>query len=200
MNRREAVSRVALLLGGTLSLPTLMALQRSDCSPLPGSTGFQLTSIQQKLVAEVAEMIIPKTDTPGAIEAGVPSFIEMMLADCYEQPEHLSFREGVDALIRSGFLDQSPMQRTATLEQLQADTKIRMAAYNIQQSKMGDNEDRELMNTQKMGLPYWRLMKELTLLGYFTSEAGIMGSFEYVPVPGKFEVVKLKPNQKAFAY
>jgi hypothetical protein len=50
------------------------------------------------------------------------------------------------------------------------------------------------------GVPYWRLMKELTMLGYFTSEDGIKASFEYVPIPGKLEMIQMKPNQKSFAY
>jgi hypothetical protein len=200
MNRRDAINRVALLVGGAFSLPTLTAMQRWDNPAIAQSSVFQLSEIQRKVVAEVAEMIIPKTDTPGAKEAGVPAFVEMMLKDCYEQPEHESFEEGVNALLKSGFLNQSPQQRTATLRQLQSDTNEQMKAYNVRQSKMGDNEDRELMNKQKQGLPYWRLMKELTLLGYFTSEAGIMGSFEYVPVPGKFEVIQWQPNQKPYAY
>jgi hypothetical protein len=200
MNRRDAINRVALLVGGAFSLPTLTAMQRWDNPAIAQSSVFQLSEIQRKVVAEVAEMIIPKTDTPGAKEAGVPAFVEMMLKDCYEQPEHESFEEGVNALLKSGFLNQSPQQRTATLLQLQSDTNEQMKAYHVRQSKMGDNEDRELMNKQKQGLPYWRLMKELTLLGYFTSEAGIMGSFEYVPVPGKFEVIQWQPNQKPYAY
>ena len=80
--------------------------------------------------------IIPKTDTPGAKEAGVPTFVEMMLNDCYEQPEHRSFQQGVDALLKADFLDQTPQQRTATLLQLQTDTKKQMEAYNVQQSKI----------------------------------------------------------------
>lgn len=200
MKRRDAINRVALLVGGAFSLPTLTAMQRWDDPQAAPRAVFQLTEMQRKLVGEVAEMIIPKTDTPGAKEAGVPTFVEMMLNDCYEQPEHRSFQQGVDALLKADFLDQTPQQRTATLLQLQTDTKKQMEAYNVQQSKMGDNEDRELMNKQKQGVPFWRLMKELTLLGYFTSEAGIMGSFEYVPVPGKFEVIKWQPNQKPYAY
>ena len=56
------------------------------------------------------------------------------------------------------------------------------------------------MKAVAKGLPFWRLMKELTLLGYFTSEVGIKASFEYVQIPSKLEMIKLKPNQKAYAY
>ncbi len=200
MNRRDAVSRVAFLMGGLLSAPTLLAMQQQENLRLVPAKPIRFTENQLKVVAEVAEMILPRTNTPGAKDAGVPAFIEMMLTDCYLQPEQTSFIAGVNELLKTGFLDQSDQQRTATLTRLEQDTKEMMKTYNVRQSKMGDNEDKLLMDNQKQGLPYWRLMKELTLLGYYTSEAGIKANYEYVPVPGKLENIKLNPNQKVFAY
>lgn len=202
MNRREAISHVAILMGGAFSAPTLLAMELRDNTAFTksGSVSFQLNDTQRQIVAEVAEMIIPKTDTAGAKEADVPAFIELMLKDCYRQPEQLSFLEGVQQLQTAGFLTENEARRSEILQKIENETKELMKAYNVQQSKMGDNEDRELMKTQVKGLPFWRLMKELTLLGYFTSEVGIKGSFEYVPIPGKLEEVKLKPNQKIYAY
>ncbi|MBL7813990.1 MAG: gluconate 2-dehydrogenase subunit 3 family protein [Saprospiraceae bacterium] len=201
MNRRDAIKNVALLLGGTLSAPTLMAMSRWEELTL-NTEGvlFSLTEAQRKIVAEVAEMIIPKTDTVGAKDVGVPAFIEMMMKDCYAQPEHLSFMEGVTALEQAKFLDMDASKRTETLTKLETDTKEMMKARQVKQTKMGDNDDKEDMKAIPKGLPFWRLMKELTLLGYFTSEAGLKASFEYVPIPTKLEVIKLKPNQKAYAY
>ncbi|TDB67481.1 gluconate 2-dehydrogenase subunit 3 family protein [Arundinibacter roseus] len=202
MNRREAISHVALLLGGAFSAPTLLAMDHleSRAAVKNATVVFELNEMQRKIVAEVAEMIIPKTDTPGALEAGVPDFIELMLKDCYRQPEHISFNEGIQQLKTAGFLTKSLAEKTDFLRRLEEDTKEMMKAYQVQQSKMGDNEDQELIKVQAKGLPFWRLMKELTLLGYFTSEVGIRSSFDYVPIPGKLEEVKLKPNQKMYAY
>ena len=202
MKRRDAIKKVALLLGGTLSAPTLMAMSRWEQSFIQNTEGvlFSLTEMQRKIVAEVAEMIIPKTDTAGAKDAGVPAFIEMMLKDCYYEPEHLSFMKGVMALEQSKFLDLDETRRTLMLKKIEAETKDMMKAREVKQTKMGDNEDKEVMKAQAEGLPFWRLMKELTLLGYFTSEVGIKASFEYVQIPSKLEMIKLKPNQKAYAY
>jgi Gluconate 2-dehydrogenase subunit 3 len=210
MNRREALKKAAILLGGTLSAPTLMAMSRWEqniaqntvqWTPFgEGGILFNLTEMQRKIVAEVAEMIIPKTDTVGAKDVGVPAFIEMMLKDCYLQPEHLSFIEGVTALEQSKFLELNASNRTETLKKLEADTKIMMKAREVKQTKMGDNDDKEDMKAAPKGLPFWRLVKELTLIGYFTSEGGIKASFEYVQIPSKLEVIKMKPNQKAYAY
>ncbi|WP_138476715.1 gluconate 2-dehydrogenase subunit 3 family protein [Dyadobacter bucti] len=202
MNRRDLLKSVALMLGGAFSAPTLLALDLREKRTFakPAFPDLVLTSDQQQIIAEVAEMIIPRTSTPGAKDAGVPAFIVMMLQDCYRKPEHNSFLAGLQDLEKRNFLSQNDLQKTETLRQVEAETVQLMKEYNVQQTKMGDNEDREQMNELAKGLPYWRLMKELTLLGYFTSEAGLKASFDYVPIPGKLELIKLKPGQKAYAY
>ncbi len=201
MNRRDALSKVALLLGGTLTGPTLLAMSRVAEAKSAQSLGdtFALNETHRKIVAEVAEHIIPKTTTPGAKDAGVPAFIEMMLNDCYKKPEHNSFVVGLVELEKKNFLAQNHDAQVAILKQVEADTKELLKAYNIKQVKVGDNVDKESMDG-KLGVPFWRLMKELTLLGYYTSEVGIKASFVYEPVPGKFVLTKLKPGQKAYQY
>lgn len=202
MNRRNAITHVAALLGGAFSAPTLLAMQRwEDGAPavrVPAE--LSLTENQKRIVAEVAEMIIPKTATPGAKDVGVPAFILMMMQDCYKTPEHKSFTEGLINLENKQFLSMNAEQRTALLTEVERGAVEEMKAYQVQQTKMGDNEDREQMAAQAKGLPFWRLMKELTMLGYFTSEQGIKSSFEYVPIPGKLEMITMKPNQKSYAY
>jgi len=202
MKRRDAIKSVALMLGGAFSAPTLLAMGRWEKGEISESSlfAFSLTDNQKRIVAEVAEIIIPRTATPGAIDAGVPAFIVMMLQDCYKTPEHKSFAEGLDELEKKQFLTMNNVQKTELIKQVEKDSVEQMKVYQVQQTKMGDNEDREQMAVQAKGLPYWRLMKELTLLGYFTSEEGIKSSFDYVPIPGKLEMIKLKPNQKSFAY
>jgi hypothetical protein len=202
MNRRTAITQVAAMLGGVFSAPTLLAMKRwEDRVPSEKfSAEFTLTEDQKMIVAEVAEMIIPKTTTSGAKDVGVPAFITMMLQDCYKTPEHKSFVEGLNKLEKKQFLTMNAEQKTTLLTQVEIDSAEEMKAYQVQQTKMGDNEDREQMAAQAKGLPYWRLMKELTMLGYFTSEEGIKSSFEYVPIPGKLEMIQMKPNQKSFAY
>ncbi len=171
------------MLGGAFSTPTLMAMNHWENASNPTDSGaaFSLTATQQKIVAEIAEMILPRTDTVGAKDVGVPAFIEMMLKDCYTQPEHRSFLEGLASMEQVKFLDLSEAERRGVLKFLEQQTKEKMKAMPKE-------------------TPFWRLMKELTLLGYFTSEAGIKASFEYVRIPGKLENIKLKPDQKAFAY
>jgi hypothetical protein len=202
MNRREVLRSVSVMLGGAFSAPTLLAMdRRSQCGLEDGFvSGSEPSPSQLQIVAEVAEIIVPQTDTPGAIAAGVPAFIVMMLKDCYRQPEQESFIEGLRELESSRFLSLDQGNKESMIRELEARTVELMKAYQVQQTKMGDNEDREQMKQIAKGLPFWRLMKELTLLGYFTSEQGIKASFDYVPIPGKLELIKLKPGQKAYAY
>jgi hypothetical protein len=203
MNRRDAIQRVAFLIGGTFSAPTLLAMNHWETDLGNGrasSVDFVVSDQQKLIIAEVAEMIIPKTGTPGAKDTGVPAFVVMMIQDCYKTPEHASFLEGLKSLEQKDILTLDASKRTQILQQVERDSVEQMKAYQVQQTKMGDNEDREQMAAQAKGVPYWRLMKELTMLGYFTSEEGIKASFEYVPIPGKLEMIQLKPNQKSFAY
>ena len=171
------------MFGGTLSAPTLMAMNHWEqaTTPTTNAAAFSLTATQQKIIAEVAEMIIPKTNTVGAKDVGVPAFVEMMLKDCYLPPDHQRFLEGLTSLEQMKFLELNEAERRGALKMMEQQTK-------------------EQMKTPSKTVPFWRLMKELTLLGYFTSEAGIKASFEYIQIPGKLENIKLKPSQKSYAY
>jgi hypothetical protein len=200
MNRREAIQKATLVLGGAFSLPTLMAMDRWQAGQSLAVAGFIVTDQQMQIIGEVAEIIIPKTTTPGAKDTGVPAFIVMMMQDCYKAPEHASFLEGVKALEQRDFLVLDAAKRLEVIRQVERDSVEEMKAYQVRQTKMGDNDNREQMAAQAKGLPFWRLIKELTMLGYFTSEDGIKLSFEYVPIPGKLEMIQMKPNQKSFSY
>jgi len=208
MNRRDAISRVALLMGGTLSAPTLMAFGEGTKSHLNFGADFSLNEAQRTLVAEVAEHIIPRTTTPGAKDAGVGPFIEMMLKDCYKTQEQQNFLEGLadlDAKAQKAhgktFMATSSTEQVSVLKAVEKETIELMKSANVQTVKVGDNVDKEVINSKKLkGTPYWRLMKELTLFGYFTSEQGATKALDYVPIPGRYDgCIPLKPGQKAYA-
>lgn len=208
MNRRDALSRVALLMGGTLSAPTLLALGEGTNTHQAIGADFSLNDAQRALVAEIAEHIIPKTTTPGAKEAGVGPFIELMLKDCYKAQEQQNFLEGladVDAKAMKAhskkFLETSLAEQVALLKLVEKETIELMKSANVQQVKVGDNVDKEVISSKKLkGTPFWRLMKELTLFGYFTSEQGATKALDYVPIPGRYDgCIPLKPGQKVYA-
>lgn len=172
--RREALQRLALLVGTTLSLPVQAALRgeaRAEV-PLVFSTG------QQKLIADLAEVIIPATDTPGAKAAGVEQFISYVIGHCTAPAQQELFQKGLqqtDAFSQSAFgkpfSDLDGSQRTEVVRQL------------TQREK-----------------PFFLSLRELTIVGFFTSEAGATKVAEYLPVPGRFQGdIPLKPGQRVWA-
>jgi hypothetical protein len=177
IDRREALRRAALLLGGALSASTVAGVV-AGCEARRVAAGAwkprALTSEQAELVATIAEHILPETDTPGARAVGVHQFIDAMLADAYPDPERRRFLAGladVDARARQtcgqAFLQCGTTEQRTLLEQL----------------------DRETFASPPEGsaVPFFRTMKELTLLGYYTSEVGATRELRHAPVPGRFE-------------
>jgi Gluconate 2-dehydrogenase subunit 3 len=196
MQRREALNKVALLLGGAFSGPTLLAIERWESQMPLQNNGFRLSTEEQGLLAALTEMIVPRTDTPGAIDAGVPAFVDMMVRDCYYPREQAEFSQGLQDLASLGFMQKTTDEKREILMQLQKAHKPLMKAYGEEMARRGN----PIFVPDRPVLPFWRMLKELTLLGYFTSEQGIKANFEYHPTPGKFQATKLKPGQKFIVY
>lgn len=175
MNRREAVRNLSLILGGALSSELTAALQGQV---LNTGKPLEVSSAQESLLAEAADTVIPTTDTPGAKAAGVEKFIIRVLRDCYRPEAQIRFYEGLarlDAAAQGahgkGFADLAPPERHAVLSA-----------------------------TTKTDKPFFLLLKQLTVAGYFTSEIGATKALAYLPVPGKFQgETTLRPGQKAWA-
>ncbi|GGN02705.1 twin-arginine translocation pathway signal protein [Dyadobacter beijingensis] len=198
MKRRDALGRVALLMGGTLSAPTMLAFLEGCKSSTETSSAltFPFTADRKALVSEVAEIIIPKTDTPGAKDAKVGEFIEMMLKDCYEAKDQESFNKGLAELEKKDFLKATPEEQTKILKEMEASAKDEMTKAGEEKKKYTE-AGKEYSDA---GVPFFRLVKELTLLGYFTSEPGATQALEYVAVPGRYDgCIDLKPGQKNWA-
>ncbi len=198
MKRRDALGRVALLMGGTLSAPTMLAFLEGCKSSTESSSAmtFPFSADRKALVSEVAEIIIPKTDTPGAKDAKVGEFIEMMLKDCYAAKDQESFNKGLAELEGKDFLKAKPEEQTKILKEMEANAKDELAKAGEEKKKYTE-AGKEYTDA---GVPFFRLMKELTLLGYFTSEPGATQALEYVAVPGRYDgCIDLKPGQKNWA-
>jgi hypothetical protein len=195
IDRREALRRAALVLGGVLSAPTLagvLAGCEARRTPDAAWTLRALTPEQEELVATVAEHIIPETDTPGARAAGVHQFIDTMLAEYYPAGERERFLAGladVDARARrtcgSPFLHCAVKDQRAVLDQLDREA-------------FGSPGARPIAGRREA--PFFRIMKELAIVGYYTSEVGATRELRHTPVPGRFEgCVPLARTGRAWA-
>ena len=216
MNRREAVQYISLLVGGTLVGSNVFL---SGCK---SSTGVSMTFTDADIsfLDEVAETILPATKTPGAKAAKVGKFMTVMVNDCYEAPDQKLFHEGMGKLNDASkdkngksFMESTPQQRHDLLADIDAKAKDYGKKVNeyigsltpeqrtqmkIQQDFTGVDPlaDKKRENP----LYYFQMMKQLTLLGYYTSEAGCTQAMRYVERPGSYNGdLPYKKGDKAFA-
>src|SRR6187549_4005864 len=98
MDRREALKRTAWIMGGAISAPAIMGILKGcTAKPTIDWKPVFLSSDQGVLVSQVADIIIPKTDTPGAKEVGVPGFIDQIVSECFKKEDQDKFLEGLKA-------------------------------------------------------------------------------------------------------
>ena len=170
ITRREAIRRTALALGVALSPSLLSGVMSGQVATRTAADApTYLSSPQFATVRAIAERIIPKTDTPGAIDVGVPAFIDLMYGKYLTETEKRVFAAGLADVARlsteqghRGFVQLSSVQQDALLTQV---------------AKAAEQQEKT----------FFHLMKELTLLGYFTSEPVGKKVLHYDPIPGRFE-------------
>lgn len=162
MNRREAVQRITFLLGGAISAPLMAGIagERLNFGP-----SLDVSAQQEALLAEVADVIIPTTGTPGAKAVGAEKFIVRVMRDCYAIDDQKKFYDGlakVDALAKETY-----SKDFAALDATQKNDIIKKTTVSDK--------------------PFFLQMKGLTVTGYFTSEIGATQALDYLPIPGRFE-------------
>ena len=214
MKRREAVSKVALLLGTAVigaefflsgcKLNSREEEEKKKKEAKAGEakpkeekpkykqvyTGTLFTKEEIAYLDEVSDIIIPATNTPGAKAAEVGTFMAIMVTDSYKSEDQTIFRNGMKKLedsstkkYKAGFMALTPKQRNELLTAIDKD----MSRYE---------------KKKKKGAPthYFMMMKQLTLLGYFTSEIGATQALRYQEVPGHYDGnLPYKKGDRAFA-
>lgn len=169
IKRREAIRRTAWIMGGVLSAPTIAGIL-NGCTPkseLTWTPSF-FTEDQARLVMEVSETILPKTDTPGAKDIGVPGFIEEMISVVGDKEQQKQFLEG--------------------LAQFNEDCKKRMgddfvALDAAKKKEFCQKKDAEAKAATWGQKPVFWTLKELTIVGYYTSEHGATEELQYIAIP-----------------
>lgn len=198
MDRRAAISRVAIILGSTIIGADLFISGCKNEHVIESPT--VLTEGQIVYLNEVAETILPKTAASGGAKAAnAGAFMKTMVRDCYSTENQKIFFAGLGKLEQScekmhgkGFLNCSPQERQKLLIALDAQLKEDKIKNDLMQQKEVEKEKA----SQASGKPnyikkipttsYFAMIKQLTLLGYFTSEIGYK-SMGYVSVPGHYD-------------
>jgi hypothetical protein len=174
-DRRAAVLRIGALFGlaglGDLGLvaDALAAAPRANAAP------ELLTPAELQLTGVLADLVIPRTDTPGALDVGAHRTVDHLLAVCAPAPDQAAFRAGlarIDGAARAGgpgkvkgFTALPPARQAALLQALDSGAAPFAAA------------DRA----------FFRQLKAYVVFAYYTSEAGASQELAYLPVPGGFK-------------
>jgi hypothetical protein len=186
MNRRDAIKSVALMMGGAMVGANAIL---SGCAPEDQIVGLEFSPKDIAFLDEIGEAIIPTTDTPGAKATKIGEFMQMMVKDTYNAEQQNTFVEGLN-LIRKDykaskgkeFMDATVEERTAYLNELQTNGK---ATTDSDPAKV----------SMILGM-----LKDLTVLGYFTSEIGATQQLRYFEVPGRYDpCIDYKPGERAYA-
>jgi glucoside 3-dehydrogenase (cytochrome c) hitch-hiker subunit len=190
MNRRDSLKGLGLLVGGNLLAPSLLAsFSQTAAAIKEGKEKWQprlLSAEQAALLPELVEVIIPTTDTPGAKAALVHVFVDLYVADCYPKAQQELFLKGLDTLD-----DVSRKQAGRAFLKLAAAERLGLLKQ-LEKASWESNEAAEQS--------FVRMLKNLTLMGFFCSQPGATRAAEYQRSPGPFEgCTDLKLGQKADA-
>jgi hypothetical protein len=205
IDRREAVRRVTALLGGVALVGGDALL--TGCAPdrrRGGDGDIDFAADDVALLDEIAETILPETSTPGARAAATGAFMALSVRDVYSLEDQRVFLDGMRelqdrcrAMHGTGFMQASPSQRLALLEQLDREQHAYMRAREA--ARRGEPGTRPDV-TADAPAHWFRMMKELALLGYFTSEIGYHQAQQYVETPGRYDpCVPYQPGERAWA-
>jgi len=170
MNRREAIKRASLALGAAISASTLAGVAHAQASRSGANwKPSNLNRRQAATAGAIAERILPKTDTPGAIDVGVPEYMDVMYGDYLTREEKSNFGKGLNDMNKRA--RKAHKKHFADLSDAQQDDLIRELAKDT------DEDTRA----------FYRKVRELTLVGYFTSKEVGINVLKYDPIPGMYK-------------
>lgn len=194
ISRRELLQRVSALVGGVALCggDGLLAFSFDDqaLSQALARGAGTFSVVDVALLDEIAETILPETSTPGAKAAKTGAFMALMVTDVYTAEEQQVFRDGMrsvdEACVRAHgvpFLQASPAQRLRVVEDLDREQ------HRVMEARLAAPANRAPAPSSSTDGPphYFRMIKELTLLGYFTSEIGCTKAMRYVESPGRYD-------------
>jgi hypothetical protein len=187
-----------MILGYAVTGPALAGvLEGCKATPeLPFKPAF-LSKEQAQLVTALSDVIIPRTDTPGAVDAGVPMFIDDMLQAVYGQQDKervvkgmTAFDDEARASFGKSFAASSHEEQVALVRKHHEAMAGKGADSSAGWWRAGGGGEK----------PFMIEMKELVLLGFFTSEPGATQVLQYNQSPGPYYgCVPLSQVGKAWA-
>jgi gluconate 2-dehydrogenase gamma chain len=204
LNRRELIQNSSLTLGAFFSSQTLLALADTATTKTVTKTKSFLDKNDRLLVAQISEIIMPRTDTPGAIDVGVPDKMDEIFAQALNTQEQQKIKDGFAALDqlckaihKKSFLALDATNQIALVKTL----NLNFVKAGSQEATLIEEYQSTIDKTQtQKAIDLFALIKELTLLIFFRSEPGATKVLQYVAIPGRFNgCVPLKEIGRAWA-
>jgi hypothetical protein len=199
MNRRDVIKNTVLVLGYSVAVPSLASIF-SSCNNNTGTAlGWEpqfFSHSQAALISELTEAILPKTKTPGAKELHIDQFIDRLVKQILSSEDQEKLKQGADAFEAEAkevngksFVESTPEERVKLLTKMEAESE-----------KFTGNIWGFSLKKNPPPVPFYRQIKELTLLGYFTSKEIGKDILVYDPVPGKYvaDMPLVHPGHIAF--
>lgn len=185
MDRREALKKVAYMMGGAISATTIGVLFESFTIYEPGKSPFFYSISDEEILSEFADIILPTThSSPGAKVAGVGTQIPLIIKECYPPALQKVFKNGYDEM-----LSKSKSKFNKDFLLLNSDEKIQLL-NDLKQEAIDKNHEPT----------FFTIARDLTILSYFSSEVGCTQAREYLPIPGKYDGnAPYQKGQKAWA-
>jgi hypothetical protein len=178
VNRRDALRLLATGIALPVAPRRLLAAMRQAREALGTQTSTRtLNPHQYATVRTMAEIIIPRTDTPGATDVGAADFIDLILTEWYEEPLQAAFLDGLadvdqhtQALFGKHFTDCSAAQQAETL-------------VGLGQTLPTESARRHYGSSAETHDSFYIMLRRLTLTAYYTSEAGATGELHFEIIP-----------------
>lgn len=208
MNRREAIQRVAMIIGGSVIGANLFLEGCTRSASTDVATLFETKSTN--MLGDLAEAILPKTEIPGAKEAGVGEFIPVMIRDCYDPVDQKAFIEGLDGVdnraqkeFNKKFQDLSKEERLQFVHNWDKEASEFQKEREEKQHKKYEEavkSGKSWEEAEQLPNHFFYMLKQLTLTGFFTSEVGMTQALRFVKIPGKYDgAFPYKKGDRAFA-
>ncbi len=187
LNRRNVIKQIATFCGLALSassLELIAADSKINKDNSKNSRGL-LNTNQIALIRQLGEIIIPATETPGAIAVGVHIFINRHLVDCFSQQEQQQFMSGLEKI-------DNASKKLWHKKFIKASSKQQIALLTDMEKAQGEFDSNDRI--------FFKQLKGLVMFGYYTSEIGATQELAYLAIPGNFKgEVKFNTVGKAWA-
>ncbi len=179
MLRRDFLTMIATVTGAAMLGGRAMAYDPTSAGP------NAFTAEDSAFLDEVAEVIIPKTDTPGAKDAAVGAFMTVYVSDCYTPEDQQAFRAAMENLKSAAnaqgkdFLQMSAEERHSLLDTIATEARAASAEGAAKAKAEG-------RGVKTADLHWFTPLHQLVLFGFFTSEPGATEVLRYEAVPGQY--------------